>query len=58
MRKYASDITLALGAGAITYGAWRIDPTAGIIAAGVMLLLAGIAIGLGEAAIAARRKSK
>jgi hypothetical protein len=49
--KYLSDFLLLVGAGAISYGAWRLDPTAGIITAGSLLLLAGIARGRAEAVV-------
>lgn len=41
--KYLADILLVAGAGAVTYGAWALEPMVGVITGGALLLAAGLA---------------
>ena len=47
--KYMADILTVAGAGAVTYGAWTLEPMAGVITGGALLLAAGLARARAEA---------
>ena len=47
--KIVTDIMLVIGMGSVAYGAWLLDPAAGLITGGALLLAAGLARGRAEA---------
>jgi hypothetical protein len=55
--KHLSDVLLVIGAGAMTYGTWRLDPNAAIILGGALVFTAGIARGVADG-LARRRGVK
>ena len=48
MKRLLPDVTLLLGAGSLSYGAWLAWAPAGYLVAGMMLLAAGIQLARAE----------
>ncbi len=46
--RYLDDLMILAGAGLITYGAYLCHPIAGIFMAGGLLIVGGVAVGLGN----------
>ena len=47
--KYLSDLMLIVGVGTVSYGAWLLDPAAGVITCGSLLIIAALAKGRADA---------